>query len=71
MRYTIDFADDLMCLIDDDGDGHDAFELDAVQPDAARQQLVTWAKTYPLDLPREQQRLDEQLRDMTEEDPEG
>ncbi|HEV7299820.1 MAG TPA: hypothetical protein VGN72_10680 [Tepidisphaeraceae bacterium] len=70
MRYTIDFVDDLMCLIDDDGDGHDAFLLGAAQPDAARQQLAAWAKTYPLDLPRQLDRLEQQLRDMTEEEVE-
>jgi hypothetical protein len=46
--YEIEFADDLMTLVDEDGHGCDAFVVDPTRPWDAVETLVRWGREYDL-----------------------
>lgn len=45
--YYVEIIDDLMCVMDEDGDGYDCHVLDT--PVAALAQLDAWTSTYAFD----------------------
>lgn len=49
MNYRIEFADDLMMVLDDENNGHDAFEVEADRPWDAVEALAEWGREYSLD----------------------
>lgn len=49
MKYRIEFVEELMTVADDDGNGHDAFEVDPEQPWEAVAALAEFGRTYALD----------------------
>jgi hypothetical protein len=49
MNYRIEFDDDLMMVLDDENNGHDAFEVDADRPWDAVETLAEWGREYSLD----------------------
>ncbi len=48
MDYEIEFADDLMTLVDEDGHGRDAVVVDPARPWDAVETLVRWGREYDL-----------------------
>jgi hypothetical protein len=48
MDYEIEFADDLMTLVDEDGHGRDAVVVDPAKPWDAVETLVRWGREYDL-----------------------
>jgi hypothetical protein len=48
MRYTIEIIDDLMCVMDDDGNGYDAAVLGSYRD--AKQQIQQWAAEYTINV---------------------
>lgn len=49
MRYRIELADDLLQVLDEDGNGHDAHVVRKGGADAAEQKIDEWAATYGID----------------------
>jgi hypothetical protein len=49
MNYRIEFADGLMMLLDEDGNGHDACEIDVARPTAAHDALAGWIRNFDVD----------------------
>jgi hypothetical protein len=50
MTYRIEFVDDLMTVMDADGNRHDACAVDPRQPREAVDALAHWASPYKLDV---------------------
>lgn len=48
MPYTIEIIDDLMCVMDEDGNGHDAAELTTYRN--AKLQIGRWVVDYTFDV---------------------
>jgi hypothetical protein len=48
MPHTIEIIDDLMCVIDEDGNGYDAAVLESYR--AAKQQIQKWAAEYTINV---------------------
>jgi hypothetical protein len=48
MDYEIEFADDLMTLVDEDGNGRDAVVVKRAKPWDAVETLVRWGRVYDL-----------------------
>ncbi len=64
MRYRIELADDLMHVLDEDGNGHDALVVRKDGAAAAEQKIDEWAAKYAID-PRSAKRdLRELIRRM-------
>jgi len=49
MDYHIEFTDDLMTVLDEDGNGRDAHVVDPSRPWDAVEALVRWGREYDLD----------------------
>jgi hypothetical protein len=49
VTYHIQFVDDLMTIVGDDGDGFDACEVDPQRPWDAVETLAKWGREYDLD----------------------
>lgn len=49
MKYRIEFVEELMTIADEDGNGHDAFEVDPEQPWDAVEALASLGRQYALD----------------------
>jgi len=49
MRYRIELADDLLQVLDEDGNGHDAHVVRRDGADAAEQKIDEWAAAYRID----------------------
>lgn len=49
MQYRLEFTDDLMTVLDDDGNGHDAFAVEPDRPWDAVEALAEWGRQYDLD----------------------
>lgn len=49
MNYRIEFVEELMTVVDDDGNGYDAFEVDSDEPWDAVEALAKFGRTYTLD----------------------
>jgi hypothetical protein len=49
MNYRIEFVEELMTIADEDGNGHDAFEVDPNEPWAAVEALAKFGREYLLD----------------------
>ena len=47
MPNTIQFCDDLMCVMDQDGNGYDCHQLRGLR--AAKRQLLRWQDEYTFD----------------------
>jgi len=47
MPYTIELCDDLMCVMDEDGNGYDCHELRSLRE--AKRQLGRWQDEYTFD----------------------
>jgi hypothetical protein len=60
MRYRIEIADDLMHVLDEDGNGQDALVVRKDGAAAAEQKIDVWAAEYGID-PRSAKR---DLRDL-------
>jgi hypothetical protein len=48
MRHAIEIIDDLMCVMDEDGNGYDAAVLKSYQ--AAKQQIQKWTAEYTINV---------------------
>ena len=48
MNCTIEIIDDLMCVMDDDGNGYDAATLTSYRE--AKQQIQKWAAEYTINV---------------------
>jgi hypothetical protein len=48
MNWTIEIIDDLMCVMDDDGNGYDAATLTSYRD--AKQQIQKWAAEYTINV---------------------
>ena len=57
MQHTIEIIDDLMCLMDEDGNGIDGHLL--VDYRDAERQIKTWAAEYTIDVGEACQRVGE------------
>ncbi len=49
MNYRIEFEDNLMMLLDDENNGHDAFVVGPDQAWDAVEALAEWGRQYALD----------------------
>jgi hypothetical protein len=49
MTYRIEMVEELMTVADDDGNGHDAFEVDPENPWDAIEALAKFGREYSLD----------------------
>lgn len=49
MTYHIDFLDELMTIVSDEGESFDAFEVDPQCPWNAVETLAKWGRKYQLD----------------------
>lgn len=49
MNYRIEMVEELMTVADDDGNGHDAFEVDPDEPWNAVEALAKFGRQYSLD----------------------
>lgn len=49
MDYEIEFIDDLMTVVDEQGYGQDAYEVDGERPWDAVEKLAAWGRQYDLD----------------------
>ncbi len=49
MNYRIEMVEELMTVADDDGNGHDAHEVDPDCPWDAVEVLAKWGREYSLD----------------------
>ena len=49
MKYRIEMVEELMTIADEDGNGHDAFEVDADEPWDAVEALAEFGRQYSLD----------------------
>ena len=49
MNYRIEMVEELMTVADDDGNGHDAFEVDSDKPWDAVEALAKFGRQYSLD----------------------
>ena len=55
--HTIEIIDDLMCVMDEDGNGYDAAVLEGYR--TAKQQIQKWAATeYTIDIAEAYRQLD-------------
>ncbi len=57
MRHTIEIIEDLMCVMDEDGNGYDAALLDSYR--AAKRQIQHWAAEYTINVAAAYRRLAE------------
>jgi len=57
MQHTIEIIDGIMCVMDEDGNGHDAAVLDSYR--AAKRQIQKWAAEYTIDVADAYRRLAE------------
>lgn len=64
MNYRIDFDDDLMMVLDDENNGHDAFEVDPERPWDAVETLAEWGRKYARDACEALEDLRAYLRDF-------
>jgi len=64
MRYRIEFADDLMMVLDEDGNGHDAHIMRRGANDKAERKIDEWAGEYRLDVRRAKRALRSLVRQM-------
>jgi hypothetical protein len=48
MPHSIEIIDDLMCVMDEDGNGYDAAVLESYR--AAKQQIQTWTAQYTINV---------------------
>ena len=49
IKYRIEFVEELMTIADQEGKGHDAFEVDPDQPWGAVEALAEFGRQYSLD----------------------
>ena len=49
MKYRIEMVEELMTIADEDGNGHDAFEVDTDEPWDAIEALAEFGRQYSLD----------------------
>jgi hypothetical protein len=63
MNYRTGFDDDLMMVLDDENNGHDAFEVDPNEPWDAVETLAEWGREYSLDACQALKELRAYLRD--------
>ena len=57
MQHTIEIIDDLMCLMDEDGNGVDGHLLVGLRD--AKRQIQTWAAEYTIDIAEAYRRVSE------------
>jgi len=50
MTYRIEFVDDLMTVVDADGNGHDAFVVDPKQPLDGLETITDWTRRYDFNI---------------------
>ena len=63
MKYRIEFVEELMTVADEDGNGQDAFEVDADEPWDAVEALAEFGREYSLDPCQALKKLRAYLRD--------
>ena len=63
MNYRIEFVNELMTIADENGDGHDAFEVDPHEPWDAVEALAEFGREYSLDVCQALRELRAYLRD--------
>jgi len=63
MNYRIEFVDGLMTVMDADGNGYDAFEVDPNKPWDAVVALASFGREYSLDACRALRELRAYLQD--------
>ena len=63
MKYRIEFVEELMTIADEDGNGHDAFEVDPDEPWDAIEALAKFGREYSLDVCQSLKELRAYLRD--------
>jgi hypothetical protein len=63
MKYHIEFVEELMTIADEDGNGHDAFEVDPDEPWDAVEALAEFGRQYSLDACQALRELRAYLRD--------
>jgi hypothetical protein len=63
MKHYIEFVNELMTVADADGNGYDAFEVDADEPWDAVETLAEWGREYSLDACQALKELRAYLRD--------
>jgi len=64
MRYRIELADDLLHVLDEDGNGHDAHVVRRDGADAAEKKIDEWAAEYGIDAARAKRELRDLIRRM-------
>ena len=63
MKYRIEFVEELMTIADEEGNGHDAFEVDPDEPWKAVEALARLGRQYSLDVCQSLKELRSYLRD--------
>jgi hypothetical protein len=63
MNYRIEMVEELMTVADDDGNGHNAFEVDPDKPWDAIEALAKFGREYSLDACRALGELRRYLKD--------
>jgi hypothetical protein len=64
MRYRIEFADDLMHVLDENGNGHDALVIRRDNAKDAEAKIDEWAAEYKMDARRAKRELRDLIRRM-------
>ena len=64
MQCRIEFVDDLMTIVDQNGDGYDAHIVEAVGRDEAERKIDEWAGTYRFDVARAKRELRALIKQM-------
>ena len=64
MRYRIELVDDLMHVLDEDGNGYDAHVVCRDGLDVAERNIDEWAGQYSLDPERAKRELRDLIRRM-------
>ena len=64
MRYRIELADDLMHVLDEDGNGYDALVVRRDNANDAEATIDEWAAKYDIDARRAKRELRDLIRRM-------